>query len=71
MQAFEAALNETSREWAPWYAIPADDKPYMRATIAEIIVDGLTRLGLRYPRPKEEDQAQFDIYRKQLSKPSG
>ena len=71
MQAFETALNETSREWAPWYAIPADDKPYMRATIAEIIVDGLTRLGLRYPRPHEEDRAQFDIYRKQLSNPSG
>jgi PPK2 family polyphosphate:nucleotide phosphotransferase len=71
MQMFETALNETSREWAPWFAIPADNKPYMRATIAEIIVDGLSKLGLEYPRPDEEDRAQFDIYRKQLSKPNG
>ena len=27
MHAFEVALNETSRPWAPWYAIPADSKP--------------------------------------------
>jgi PPK2 family polyphosphate:nucleotide phosphotransferase len=71
MKAFETALNETSREWAPWYAIPADNKPYMRATIAEIICDGLSELGLKYPHPDEEDRAQFDIYRKQLSKPDG
>ena len=71
MKAFETALNETSREWAPWYAIPADNKPYMRATIAEIICDGLSELGLQYPRPDEEDRAQFDMYRKQLSKPNG
>lgn len=26
MQAYEEALNATSRPWAPWYAIPADNK---------------------------------------------
>ena len=30
MRAYEEAISETSRPWAPWYAIPADDKPYMR-----------------------------------------
>lgn len=24
MEAYEEALNETSRDWAPWYAIPGD-----------------------------------------------
>jgi PPK2 family polyphosphate:nucleotide phosphotransferase len=27
MLAYQDALNATSRPWAPWYAIPADDKP--------------------------------------------
>jgi PPK2 family polyphosphate:nucleotide phosphotransferase len=27
MQVYEASLNATSRPWAPWYAIPADNKP--------------------------------------------
>jgi polyphosphate kinase 2 (PPK2 family) len=30
MHAYEEALGATSRPWAPWYAIPADDKRYMR-----------------------------------------
>ena len=71
MSAFEDALNATSREWAPWYAIPADSKPYMRATIAEIIVQCLESLGLRYPEPSTADRAKFDDCRKLLSEPDG
>jgi PPK2 family polyphosphate:nucleotide phosphotransferase len=71
MHAFEAALNATSREWAPWYSIPADSKPYMRATIAEIIVAALSGLGLRYPQPSDEDRARFDECRTALNDPGG
>ena len=46
MHAYEATLRATSRPWAPWYAIPADDKPYMRARVAGIIIDALTSIGL-------------------------
>ena len=41
MHAYEQVLNATSRPWAPWYAIPADDKPYMRLQVAEIIPDNI------------------------------
>ena len=53
MAAYQDALT-TSRPWAPWYAIPADDKPYMRATVAEIVAETLTSLNLRYPEPSAE-----------------
>jgi len=66
MQAYEDALNATSRPWAPWYAIPADSKPYMRATVADIIVRTLASLGLEYPAPGKEAKAQFGALRKQL-----
>ncbi len=66
MQAYEEALNATSRPWAPWYAIPADDKPYMRAVVAEIIVDALSRIGLSYPEPDAEERATFDEMRRLL-----
>ena len=49
MEAYEEALNETSRTWAPWYAIPADSKAYMRESVARILVDTLRKLDLRYP----------------------
>ena len=71
LRAFEDALNATSRAWAPWYAIPADNKPYMRATIAEIIVAALDNVGLKYPQPSDEDRALFDACRSQLIDPDG
>lgn len=71
MNAYEDALNNTSREWAPWYAIPADDKRFMRATIAGIIVDALESIGLEYPVASEEDKATFDESRRALNEPNG
>lgn len=66
MDAYEAALNATSRPWAPWYAIPADDKPYMRARVADIIIETMQSIGLRYPEPSAEDRAEFAEARKKL-----
>lgn len=71
MQAYEAALNATSRPWAPWYAIPADSKPYMRARVAEIIVHALAGLGLAYPQPSTEEKERFEEARIHLSGPGG
>jgi PPK2 family polyphosphate:nucleotide phosphotransferase len=67
MHAYEEALNATSRPWAPWYAIPADDKPYMRARVARIIIDTLESIGLEYPEPSAEDRADFAKAREELS----
>jgi len=53
MRAFEDALNETSRPWAPWYAIPADDKPYMRLEVARIVRETLQNLGVDFPKIDE------------------
>ncbi len=66
MEAYEEALKYTSTPWAPWYAIPADDKPYMRYSVAKIIKQTLESLNLRYPRLDEEEQAKLEIARKQL-----
>ncbi|MBL1292667.1 MAG: polyphosphate kinase 2 family protein, partial [Thiotrichales bacterium] len=49
MAAYQDALNETSRPWAPWYAIPADDKRVMRIKVAEIVAQALESLDLKYP----------------------
>ena len=53
MRAFEDALNETSRPWAPWYAIPADNKPYMRLQVARIVQETLESLGVDFPKIDE------------------
>ena len=57
MRAFEEALNETSRPWAPWYAIPADSKPYMRLQVARIVQQTLESLGVDFPTIDEAAKA--------------
>jgi PPK2 family polyphosphate:nucleotide phosphotransferase len=47
--AYEMALKETSRPWAPWYAIPADSKSYMRMCVSEIVIATCEKLALAYP----------------------
>lgn len=66
MHAYQEVLNATSRSWAPWYAIPADDKRYMRMTVAELIVDALDDLGLAYPTVGPETTAKFNEIRSLL-----
>ncbi len=66
MQAYDEALNATSRPWAPWYAIPADDKPYMRLTVAKIIRQTMESLALEYPKVDKKERARFDEMRKLL-----
>ena len=66
MAAYEAAMNATSRPWAPWYAVPADDKPMMRLTVARLLVQSLERLGLRYPELGDAERARFDEMRRLL-----
>jgi polyphosphate kinase 2 (PPK2 family) len=63
MHAYEEALNATSRAWAPWYAIPADDKHFMRLTVAEIVAASLERLDLHYPEVDDAVRARLQEMR--------
>ncbi len=58
-RAYEDALRATSRSWAPWYAIPADEKSYMRLTVARIVTDTLRTLQPSYPELSEADRARL------------
>ena len=59
MKAYESALAATSRSWAPWYAIPADNKSYMRVCVAEILACTLKSLNLKYPTLDAAERARF------------
>lgn len=59
MHAYEDALNATSRKHAPWYAIPADNKKYMRVAVAETVIDVLESLKMDYPDVSEKDRVRF------------
>ncbi len=50
MTAYDEMLQKTSTPWAPWYVIPADNKKWMRAAVADIVVSRLEALDLCYPK---------------------
>ena len=58
-EAFEDALVETSTEWSPWHVIPADNKWYARAAIADIIAAHLETLDLNYPEVTQEQRTLY------------
>lgn len=64
--AYQDALRATSTPWAPWYAIPADKKPFMRRTVAELIVSTLEQLDLAPPTLSEKDRAALEAAREEL-----
>lgn len=66
MMAYEQALAATSRPWAPWYAIPADNKHFMRLTVAEIVVKSLQSLNLEYPAVGVAERDRFAEMRRLL-----
>lgn len=56
MEAYETAINETSKDYAPWYVLPADDKWFARVAAIQIIIDTLEKMDLKYPQLSEEDR---------------
>ena len=53
--AYQAMLENTSKEHAPWYVIPADKKYFARMAVGEILLEKLKSLNLRYPQGESPD----------------
>jgi PPK2 family polyphosphate:nucleotide phosphotransferase len=51
MRAYEDALSKTSTDYAPWYIVPANRNWYRNLVVSEVLVDALTRLKMKYPKP--------------------
>lgn len=68
INAYEACLGATSSDYAPWYAIPADDKKNARLIISHVILDTLKRLKLDSLKPTPERLRELHAIRKLLLK---
>jgi polyphosphate kinase 2 (PPK2 family) len=66
MKAYEEAISETSKEHAPWFVIPADQKWFARVAAIQIIIETLEKMNLQYPTLSEEERAGLDDAKKQL-----
>ena len=66
MKAYEHAISATSRPWAPWYSIPADNKNYMRLAVAKIVLATIKSLDPSYPEVEDVVRKRFKEMRKLL-----
>jgi len=62
VEAYEEVLNKCSTEWASWYIIPANLKWFRNWAVAQIIVETLESIKLKYPRPRI-DTSKFVVNR--------
>lgn len=49
--AFEAVLERTSTEWAPWHVVPADRKWYRNLVVGTVLTSTLESLDMSFPEP--------------------
>jgi PPK2 family polyphosphate:nucleotide phosphotransferase len=49
--AYEDALSKCSTDEAPWYVIPANNKWFRNYLVAELVVEALDNMRLKYPPP--------------------
>ncbi|SDS21914.1 polyphosphate:nucleotide phosphotransferase, PPK2 family [Polaribacter sp. KT25b] len=65
---YEDLLNRTSKENAPWFVIPADDKDSARIILAKILVKELEKYNFKEPTLSDKLVAQLDDFKAQLNK---
>lgn len=66
--AYEAAVNATATEKAPWYVVPADAKWYTRYLVSEILVDILEEMNPQYPPLDSAEAARIPAAIEQLER---
>lgn len=54
-EAYQAMLDKTSTEYAPWHIVPCNRKWYSRLAVLELMIEALKSLDLQWP------PADFDV----------
>ena len=62
MSVFSDAITQTNRPHAPWFIIPADNKHYLRMSVAEILESALNNLDI--PQPELQSGINDEIIQK-------
>ena len=66
-ECYEDLLNRTSTEKAPWYIMPADDKPTVRLLVAETILQTLQQYkDIQEPELDDKTKSQLQEFKNEL-----
>ncbi len=50
-EAYQAMLDRTSTDYAPWHVVPCNRKWYSRLAITELLIKAVKRLNMSWPPP--------------------
>jgi PPK2 family polyphosphate:nucleotide phosphotransferase len=64
---YQDLLNRTSKENAPWFIIPADDKPSARLILAKILLEELKKYDFKEPTLPSKIQSQVEAFKEELN----
>lgn len=67
MMYYEDAINRTSKDKAPWFVIPADDKDSCRLIMASILLEEMKKYNFKEPLLEPELLAKIDEFKAQLN----
>lgn len=65
-KCYQEAITATTKDYAPWYIVPADKKWFTRLLVSEIIVKKLESLNLKYPELGKEQLDSLEKCKQQL-----
>jgi len=71
MEAYEDMIQHTATPWAPWFVVPADDKPLARLIVAAAVVDALEDMKLEFPKVSAAQKKELAAARKALESEKG
>ena len=66
-ECYEDILNKTSKDYAPWFVVPADNKETARYIVAKTMLDELSKYEFHYPELEDEIKDNIKMYHDKLS----
>lgn len=64
---YEDIMNKTSKDYAPWFVVPADNKETARYIVAKTMLDELNKYNFTYPELEQEVKDNIKMYHDKLS----
>ncbi|MEE3999373.1 PPK2 family polyphosphate kinase [Tenacibaculum sp. FZY0031] len=66
-ECYEDLLQKTSTNHAPWYVVPADDKPTAHYIVAKVLEEELEKYNFKEPTLPQKVIDQIDEFKKELT----
>lgn len=66
-ECYEDIINKTSKDYAPWFIVPADNKETARYIVAKTMLDELSKYDFHYPELDDDVKDNIKMYHDKLS----